>query len=58
MAVPYNIMYKGILTQKRIFLGMSAKSTQIRQRIREGRGIKRLVPKAVEAMIRKNGYYA
>ena len=33
-------------------------STQIRQRIHEGRGIKRLVPKAVEAIIRKNGYYA
>jgi nicotinate-nucleotide adenylyltransferase len=37
---------------------MDISSTQIRQRIREGRGIKRLVPKAVEAMIRKNGYYA
>ena len=33
-------------------------STQIRQCIHEGRGIKRLVPKAVEAIIRKNGYYA
>ena len=37
---------------------MDISSTQIRQRIREGRGITRLVPKAVEAMIRKNGYYA
>lgn len=32
-------------------------STQIRERIREGRGIKRLVPKAVEAIIRERGYY-
>ena len=33
-------------------------STAIRQRIREGRSIRRLVPKAVETIIRKNGYYA
>ena len=32
-------------------------STEIRQRIREGRGIRRLVPKAVAELIKKNGYY-
>ena len=33
-------------------------STDIRQRIREGRGIKRLVPKAVAEQIKEKGYYA
>ena len=33
-------------------------STDIRQRIREGRGIKRLVPKAVAELIKEKGYYA
>ena len=33
-------------------------STEIRQRIREGKSIRKLVPRAVEAMIKKNGYYA
>ena len=33
-------------------------STDIRQRICEGRGIRRLVPKAVAELIMKNGYYA
>jgi nicotinate-nucleotide adenylyltransferase len=32
-------------------------STEIRQRIREGRSIRKLVPRAVEAIIKKNGYY-
>lgn len=33
-------------------------STDIRQRIRDGRGIKRLVPKAVAELIKEKGYYA
>ena len=33
-------------------------STEIRRRIREGKSIRQLVPRAVEAMIKKNGYYA
>ena len=33
-------------------------STEIRQRIREGKSIRKLVPRVVEAMIKKNGYYA
>ena len=33
-------------------------STDIRQRIRQHRSIRKLVPRAVEAMIKKNGYYA
>ena len=33
-------------------------STEIRQRIRDGRGIKRLVPKAVAELIKEKGYYA
>ena len=33
-------------------------STEIRQRIREGKSIRKLVPRTVEAMIKKNGYYA
>lgn len=33
-------------------------STDIRQRIREGRSIRRLVPRAVAEVIKKNGYYA
>ena len=33
-------------------------STDIRRRIREGRGIKRLVPKAVAELIKEKGYYA
>ena len=33
-------------------------STDIRQRIRDGRGIKRLVPKAVAELINEKGYYA
>ena len=33
-------------------------STEIRQRIRDGKSIRKLVPRAVEAIIKKNGYYA
>ena len=33
-------------------------STEIRQRIREGKSIRKLVPRTVEAMIKKSGYYA
>ena len=33
-------------------------STEIRQRMGEGKSIRKLVPRAVEAMIKKNGYYA
>ena len=33
-------------------------STEIRQRIREGKSIRKLVPREVEAIIKKNGYYA
>lgn len=33
-------------------------STDIRQRVHEGRGIKRLVPKAVAELIKEKGYYA
>ena len=33
-------------------------STDIRRRIREGKGIRRLVPNAVAELIMKNGYYA
>lgn len=33
-------------------------STEIRQRIREGKGIRRLVPRVVADMIKQNGYYA
>lgn len=33
-------------------------STEIRQRIREGKSIRKMVPRVVEAMIKKNGYYA
>ena len=36
---------------------MDISSTDIRQRIREGRGIRRLVPKAVADLIRKEGLY-
>ena len=32
-------------------------STEIRQRVREGRSIRKLVPRVVETIIRKNGYY-
>lgn len=37
---------------------MDISSTDIRQRIREGRGIRRLVPKAVADLIQKEGLYA
>ena len=33
-------------------------STEIRQRIREGKSIRKMVPRVVEAVIKKNGYYA
>ena len=33
-------------------------STDIRERIKAGRGIKRLVPKAVAELIKARGYYA
>ena len=33
-------------------------STDIRRRIREGRSIRQLVPRAVADMIKRNGYYA
>ncbi|MBP5777190.1 MAG: nicotinate (nicotinamide) nucleotide adenylyltransferase [Prevotella sp.] len=33
-------------------------STEIRQRIREGKSIRRLVPRVVAELIRKNGYYS
>jgi nicotinate-nucleotide adenylyltransferase len=37
---------------------MDISSTEIRQRIREGRGIKRMVPKAVAEYITKHHLYA
>lgn len=32
-------------------------STEVRQRIREGKSIRKLVPPAVESIIKENGYY-
>jgi nicotinate-nucleotide adenylyltransferase len=32
-------------------------STEIRQRIREGRSIQKMVPPSVEAFIKQEGYY-